>query len=293
MIGWDFSNFWNVGRAVLAGANPYTVDFSWYPPATAYLFALFGTVPFSAAYLIWTGINLLLYFHTLWQLKKARQWWIWLLFTPFLFNLLSGQLDIFFLWAARYLNVDPASKDGKTRWMPAIAGAILTLKPQLAAIILPWYLILWLKNDRGLLMRWAGLFAALHLAPLLLNPGIYGYWMTALQGIADKKTSMSGGIFAFGSLGFPVWLLWVLGGALIVWGLTQKEPVSRAAQFSGFPISAWYDSVLLIGSVSGWVLVPFSWLVLGAAYLTESNLPFIAIPFGVLILQAYRRVPGK
>ena len=36
-------------------------------------------------------------------------------------------------------------------------GAFLTLKPQLAAVVLPWFLMRWLKYERGLLMRWAGI----------------------------------------------------------------------------------------------------------------------------------------
>jgi len=56
------------------------------------------------------------------------------------------------------------------RLAPVLAAAFLTLKPQLALVVLPWYLLRWLRTERGLLLRWAGLCALLHALPLVSLP---------------------------------------------------------------------------------------------------------------------------
>jgi hypothetical protein len=289
MIGWDFSLFWEVGKAILAGTNPYAVDSYWYPPAASLSFVLFGLLPFSAAYLFWTVFNLFLYFHTLWRMKLGRYWWGWLLFTPFLFIMLSGQLDIFFLWAASFLIIPPKRNRTIEEWGPVLAGVMLTLKPQLAAVVLPWFIVRWWLYDRRLLLRWSALTALIHLIPLIYKPDFYSLWLTALQGVGFQKSMNGGGLFAFLALGVPDVLIWISSGCLMIWGLFQKEAVSRTAQLTGSPICWWYDMLFLIGNAPVWFMVPLSWLALSVSYLVHHNLPMVIIPFGSLIWGIFQR----
>lgn len=306
MIGWDFSVFWEIGRAILEGRSPYAVEFSRYPPATAFFFVIFALVPFTPAFAAWTGMNIVLFIHRLRRMKLGLSGWLWLLYTPFLFNILTGQLDILFWWAALGLRpprrlsapLDPPgelapSRQDQGSWIPALAAAFFTLKPQLAAVILPWYLVRWLLHERPLLLRWAVITAVLHALPLIYDPGIYGKWLAALTGVSEMKMGVSGGIFAFGSVGAPFWLLAVIGLALAAWGLFQDELTSRAAQFTAFPITIWYDDVLLAGIGPVRWMVAVSWLAFAAAYLLESSLPLVSIPVAVLVWLLYRRYGPK
>jgi hypothetical protein len=302
MIGWDFSVFWEIGRAVLEGRSPYSVEFSRYPPATAFLFAIFALLPFMWAYGAWTGLNVVLYIHRLRRMKLGGSGWAWLLYTPFVFNILTGQVDILFWWAAMGLrpprqpspttleteNSSP-TRPSLEPWIPALAAAFFTLKPQLAAVILPWYLVRWLLHERGLLLRWAGITGVLHALPLLYDPGIYGQWLAALTGVSEMKMGVSGGIFAFSLVGLPFWLLAAVGLALAIWGLFQDELTSRAAQLTAFPITIWYDDILLAGVGPVLWMVALSWLAFVGAYLVENSLPLVAIPVAALGWLLYRR----
>ncbi len=66
--GWDLRTFWEAGRAVRAGGDPYAVGGvvdpanptqPLNPPTALPLFAAFGTVSFSAAVVLWTAANAL------------------------------------------------------------------------------------------------------------------------------------------------------------------------------------------------------------------------------------------
>lgn len=282
MIGWDFLVFWQIGEAVLKGMNPYAVDYSRYPPATTLFFALFALVPYFIAFAVWSGASLVLYVDTLRRMKKTR-WSIaaWIFFTPTIFTFLTGQIDIFFLWLAQWL---PGGG-----WKSAAAGALLTLKPQLAAVILPWYLIRWLMKDRQLLWKWAGVAVGLHALPLVLDAGIYGRWIAALSGVSEMKIPLSSGLFSLTALDVPVVILAVVALPVAVWGLTRDEVTSRAALMLSNPLTIWYDDVLLAGSVPVKVIVPYSWGMFGLAYLFSSSIPLATIPLAVLVWKVRER----
>ncbi len=309
MLGADFYIFWEIGRAVLEGRSPYSVDVSRYPPAAALLFAVFGLLPYLVSFAVWCGISVVLYMHRLRRLNLGWKGLVWLGFTPFLFNLLTGQLDVIFWWAAMGLRpprsagvAEPGGESSLSRagqlaadWLPALAGAFLTLKPQLAAVVLPWYLARWLLRERGLLLRWLGLAVILNGLPLLYAPDIYGQWLARLSGVSEMKMGVSGGIFVLGGWGLPTWLLAGLGLALALWGLLQDELTSRAAQLCAFPVTIWYDDILLSGIGPAWLLVPLSWLAFIGAALGQSSIPFIAIPLGALgwLLWIHRQKQNK
>jgi hypothetical protein len=296
MLGADFLTFWEIGRAVLEGRSPYSVDVSRYPPAAALLFAVFALIPYLPSFAAWCGISVVLYLHRLRRLRPGWQGLLWLGFTPFLFNLLTGQLDVIIWWAAMGLRPPRSASlveagDGKricrldrlvAEWLPSLAGAFLTLKPQLAAVLLPWFLVRWLRREPGLLLRWLLLVVILNGLPLLYAADIYGQWLARLSGVSEMKMGVSGGIFVLGGWGLPAWLLAGVGLALAVWGWFQDELTSRAAQLTAFPITIWYDDILLAGIGPALLLVPLSWLAFLAAALGQSSIPFLLIPLGTL-----------
>jgi hypothetical protein len=287
MIGWDFSIFWQIGQAVLEGRSPYTVEFSRYPPAAAFLFTIFALLPFTVSFAAWSGINIALTLHGLRRMRLGRKGLAWLLYAPLLFNLLTGQLDVVFWWAALFLGTgaaqpEPGGWRSWRNWAPAAAGAFLTLKPQLALVVLPWFVLRWLRHRRGLVARWVGLCAVLHLLPLCYDLMIYNQWLGALSGVSEMKTGVSAGIFAFGMWGLPTWLLAALGLALGLWGWFQEEKISRAAMLCAFPLTIWYDDMLLAGRGPALLLVPLSWLAFAAAALAQNSLPLTAIPVATL-----------
>lgn len=283
MIGWDYSVFWEVGRAILEGRSPYAIDYSRYPPAANLLFIIFALLPFAWSFAVWSGANVVLYVLTLRRFGLGRWWWAWLLYTPFIFNLLTGQLDVLFLWAAGFLIMaDPGRK-----WPGVAAGVFLTLKPQLAVVVLPWFLLRWLARDRKKLLAWLSGSVVLHALPLVFSINIYSEWLAALQGVSEMKMGVSGGIFAFGLLGLPGWLLAGLAVLLALWGLTQAETTSRPAQFLASPLTIWYDGILLAGLGPGWWMVGLSWLAFGVSLLLQNSLPLVAIPAGALAWQVW------
>jgi hypothetical protein len=282
MIGYDFSLFWNIGQAVLNGANPYSIAISWYPPITSLVFAVFGLLPFIPAYAIWTGINIVLGLASFRRLAFKSLPWAWLFYAPAVFILLSGQVDIIFLWLAGLLP--------KGGWKAVVAAVAITMKPQIALIILPWYLVRWLKADRKLILWWLLATLILQLLPILFRPTIFQDWVASLQGAYGWKMILSSGVFSLTSIGLPFWLVTAIALPIAIWGLFQDETTSRAAQLLACPVTFWYEDIFLAGSVPAILLIPFSLLAFLAAYLLQNNLPLVSILFVVL---AYRLVTQR
>ena len=274
MLGYDFSIFWQLGQAILLGQNPYLFPQPNYPPAAILLFAVFAVLPFLPSFAVWFGVNVILYIHCLKRLNLGRWRWAWFLFIPTLFNFLSGQLDIFYLWLALFL---PSSG-----WKAVIAGVLITTKPQIAFIALPWFLVQWLLHDRRTLLRWAGLTLALHLLPLLYDPNIYAHWATVLQGQVDWRIYLTPGVFTLSNFNVPWPVMALLAIAVAAWGLFQAWPTSWVAQTLALPVGQWYDETLLTGLAPVWLAVPVSWAAFGLSYLVNNAVPMVAIPVAIL-----------
>lgn len=277
MIGYDFNVFWQTGQAVLNGGNPYSVNFALYPPITSLVFALFALLPFLPSFAIWTGINIIFCLSSFRRLTLSRPAWVWLFFGPILFNILTGENDLPFMWLAVFL---PGGG-----WKAVTAAVLITMKPQLALILLPWFLVRWLKSTRRLVLWWIGGTLVFQLLPLLYSPAIFQDWLGAIRGFTQSRMMYSSGIFSLVNYGFPLWLAFILGAAVAVWGLFQDEITSRAAQLIAFPITIWYDDAFLTGSIPAFLLIPYSLLAFLASYLLQSALPLSTIPLVVLVFR--------
>jgi hypothetical protein len=166
MGGWDFSIFWMAGQAVLHGQSPYTVANFFSPLLFAYGFIPLAVLAQQVAFFLWLFINLVILIVCL-----RRPFWKWLLYLPMLHLFSSGQVEL--LWWAMERGINRG-------WRGAILGAIMTLKPQAAIILLSWHLLDWLRHDRPTLARWLLLTGLLWGVPTLLNPAWIGEWRTNL-----------------------------------------------------------------------------------------------------------------
>ncbi len=279
MIGFDFHVFWETGQAVLSGGNPYAVAGAQYPPVTSLVFALFALLPFLPSFAVWTGNNIVFCLATFRQMNLRRPAWAWLLFTPIVFNLMAGENDLPFMWLAVLLPLG--------EWKAVAAAVFITMKPQLALVVLPWFLLRWLKSDRRLVLWWLAGTLVFQLLPLLYSPSIFQDWLAAIQGGTASRSVFSSGIFSLVTYGVPAWLAGILAAAIAVWGLFQDEMTSRTAQLVAMPVTIWYDDALLTGSVPAYLLIPYSLVAFVASYLLTSALPLATIPLAVL---AYRLV---
>ena len=282
MLGKDFYVYWQIGKAVLAGLDPYSVTDSFYPPATSLLFALLSLLPFTPAFALWTGAGAVVFWDTLRRLKLPL---IWFGFTPTIFLLMTGQMDIFFLWLAGFL---PAGG-----WAAVVAGGLITLKPQLAFVILPWFLVRWAIHERILLARWVGFCVLLHLLPLLYDPTLYTRWLTAVQGETGWRLLASPGLFALTNLKIPLVMIAIIAVVAAIWSLWRDQLTSRAAQLLALPGGLWYNSVLLTGAAPWWLLVPLSWVAFILAVLFQNSLPLALIPLGAFVWLVARSTQAR
>ena len=285
MIGYDFKIFWDIGQALLAGQNPYSIPFSVYPPAANYLFTIFALAPFNISYGIWTGLNLILFQRSIVRIQKSWRGFAWLGFTPVLFVFLTGQIDILFLWLSGFLVTNG--------WTAVAAGVLITLKPQIALIVLPWYLLQWIFHQRPQFLRWLGGTLILHALPLIVDPTIYQKWLAVVSREPDRRLAFGSGVFALTNLNIPLALIGILAAVIVVFGLTRDAMFSKAAQQLALPSILWYENVLLIGSTPWWLLVPVSWVAFIAGTQVHSNYPFFIIPLASLLWQWFGKVGKK
>jgi len=271
----DFQIFWDIGRAFLNGFDPYlSVSGSWYPPATNLLFAMFALLSVQASYLIWLFINATILVGI--GKKKAL---LLLFYYPISHLFVHGQLDL------ALFALMPLLK--RRNWQSVIAVAIISLKPHVALIILPWFLMRWLIEDRKLLAKATVATLGLQLSPLLLRPTIWTEWFAVLGKAADHKMGGSG-IWRFVEIPSATILLVSLL-IMVLAALHNNEKLCRSILFVTSPFIAAYDAIVLLDTAPLWLLVPISWLALGLAHTFESFSAFPIISFTCLLWLLGRR----
>jgi hypothetical protein len=277
MVGFDFYNFWTVGNLVLHGQNPYSYPISFYPPLTAYAFSIFALLPFEVAFGLWMGINLIVLGLALRKLNLGRSARYWYGFAPITFVLVTGQNDIIFFWLASFL-VSSGEEDAWKGWRTVLMAALITLKPQVAFIVLPWFLIRWLLKEHRKLIRWLAVCLTMHLIPVIFDPGIYLKWFQLASGESGWRLPASPGVFALSTFNLPAWFLIPVAIALALYGLFKDAPFSRLTQILAMPWGLWYENIFIAGQAPWWLLVPLSWVLFYISYRLHTNLPFVVIP---------------
>lgn len=240
---YDFEIFWRSGRRILAGTSPYKVRGFVSPLPLAVLFVPFGLLPRLAAYAVYA-------LGTLWMLWKAagrRTGWALLSF-PVLFTFFVGQVDLPLALAASLLG--------------PLAFPLLLAKPQLAFVIVPWFLG---HSDRRRLA--VGITAALGMLLLCfwLRPGWIAEWRAAEPPIDDYAAHDSN-LYRFVPDGIRTAAVWVLTPLALAVGVALRERRSSWAFLELFqPVSNLY-SVAALAQWFGPVEMALSW----AAFLMVS-----------------------
>jgi len=220
MGGYDFGILWQAGRAVWLGRDPYRVSGFYYPLPVAYIFALLAPLPRQPALWVLMALNLALLG---WRLR--RQIVERALYFPLLHLFSSGQVDLV-LWAL--------GSRLRTGWRSALAGAVITLKPQVAFIVLPWTLWRWLREDRGTLGMWAALPVGLWGCLLPIDPTWPRRWQAVVPPLGSLSRGNSPGLWSLERLWPRAWpVLLALSAAAFVWGLFQSRPVELGGHYPG------------------------------------------------------------
>jgi len=269
MNGWDFSILWEAGRAVLSGQTPYSTAFFYYPLPFAYALAILALLPEKVSFGLWIVVNLLILVAAF-----RRTFWHWILYAPVLHMLSSGNVDLLFWAMERGLG---------RHWRGAILGALITLKPQVAVVLLPWHLLDWLRNDRSTLGRWVVLTTLLWTTPLVWHPSWLAEWLRASPDLSLHAASNSPGLFsllnAWPRLAIP---LAIVAAALFAWGQFQGKETARASALLGSPIGLFYQTMAVLGCAPAPLLVPISLLAVVLSVASRTFIPFALLPLAVM-----------
>lgn len=242
-MGNDFAVFWNVGQAILHGQPPYAVPLSWYPLPLAYLFAVFALFPPGPAFLLFLALQLALLIAVF-----RRQAPFWALYFPLLQVLGMGQLDFLF-WCADHA-IELA--ESRRTWLGPALAALITLKPQVALIFLPYHLLRWNKKER---LRFVLFTALLWGLPLLWSPTWITDWLTAVRQAPAGMTWLTPGLWQYG---WPLPLSVAFAGMLVIWGLRQRKEVQRACLLLSSPIGLTYGLTALVDCAPVYLLAPIA-----------------------------------
>lgn len=235
--GRDFWIFWQTGRA----ENPYSVAGANYPPPMMIIQRPIGLLPGSVAFIVWTLFNLILL-----VAMFKRKALLYIFFMPTMFDIVPGQNDLLFLWFSTFLK--------KQDWKAILAGVLITLKPQMALLLLPWHLLRWEWKTR---FAWAAGVVGLWGYYFLVRPEWYFQWVGVAQSWVNKENSATPSLFSL----VPFWLAVVLalGIFLFAW-FRLDEKTNLAAAVFAMPYGKTYDQILLLRSDSlVWWMIPLSW----------------------------------
>jgi hypothetical protein len=274
--GYDFGILWEAGRAVLLGQDPYGVSGFFYPLPVAYFFALLAFMPQQVAFLVWVAFSLFLLG---WTLRRRAVAWV--LYFPVLHLLSSGQVDLL-LWALDFRF--------RTGWRSALAAAVITLKPQVAFILLPWTLWRWLREDRRTLVIWICLVVVLWAGLLPLDPSWPLRWRAAVPPLSALSRGNAPSLWSLERL-FPAgwWVILILAIGVFVWGLFQSRSVCRAAAALANPSGLFYTLLALMETAPPWLLVPISWVAVGLTLWLRVFVPWMLVPLAVILYHRFRR----
>jgi hypothetical protein len=272
----DFGIIWSIGNTVFKGLNPYSVPNSYYPPAASYLFVVFGIFPKWLAFIFLTTANIGVLLKFKISKKIPHPSLLWILYAPVFYALGVGQIDLLFLGLSLFLN--------RRDWKAIVAASLITLKPQIAFIILPWTLFQWIKTDKRYVAIWLFSIATLHLAPLFIDSHIYSDWFLSLSFAKKEYMSTAPSLFSLTSfLNIPWIVLIPVALALVITGLNSEKYVSWASQSLCLPFGYWYNLMIFTGRVPVKVLLPMSWIAFFCSYFV-----FHAFyPMGIIPITTY------
>lgn len=287
ILGWDFIVLWSAGNALLHGSSPYLLvpDFK-YPVQFAYFMAIAAIIPVHIAYLLFLMLSIGLMIIIL-----RRRFWQWLFYVPVLHMFMYGNPEL--IWWAM------AAGLGR-HWRGAILGALITLKPQSAFVLLPWHLLDWLRHDRVTLVRWAILTAVIWLAPLLWYPGWVHEWQTNTNYIYGSLFVSPGVFMLLNFIPTLLPMIGVLAVLIFLWGQFfqpyHSKAISRATALLAVPAGLFHSHMALMDMGPAWLLVPLSLLAAILTVITSSFIGFLMLPIAVIawnVRKSGRRISQR
>lgn len=274
MAQYDFGIFWRAGRAVCMGQDPYAVAGFFYPLPAAYLFAVLAAVPQPVAYWAWLAFNL-----GLLVIKLRNRLAGWALYFPLLHFFSSGQVSVLLWVLATSLTSGPLS---------AAAAAVITLKPQVAFIVLPWTLWHWFRGDKKTLVTWLGLTVALWSVPLLVDPTWPIRWTAAAPHLDLATRGNTPGLWSLEPIVPRLTpFIVVVSAVLFAWGTLQERPIAWATAALANPAGLFYTLTNLMDTAPAWLIVPASWIAVGLSLAFHSFAPWMLLP--MLVIAYHRR----
>lgn len=176
----DFKSFWEAGRLVLLGQNPYDKLLSSltpfnYPPPTLLFLPLISIIPFELAAIFWNFFSFLSLILVTLLLVKIVKWklifWQWLLLFvllfysfPVKFTLGMGQINLFVLLFLM------AGIDGLSKKRPQLSGIFFALASCIKLSPFLWGVYLGFKKERKTVIWMVLVVASLFLTSFLIFP---------------------------------------------------------------------------------------------------------------------------
>ena len=298
MNAYDFSINYFAGLLLLRGADPYSNPLYRYPFPFTYFWALMalpGEQAMPLMFIIWGIINLGLLIYAF-----RKDFWKWIFYFPVLHEFSAGQVELMFWTIERQI---------KPGWRGAVLGALLTMKPQSAIILLPWHLVDWLKHDRKTLAKWFVSTAVLWGLPLLWRPDWIQTWLMGRGADANLiySASVSTGLFSIlRPLQLPLdppyrsdvlliaGLIGLIGVIIFVVGQLQaSKEIAKACAALVSPLGLLYTQMTLMGTAPAWLLVPVNLASVTVALLTGNFVACLAVPLAVIGWHIWKRRQDK
>ncbi|MFO3797871.1 MAG: hypothetical protein ACK8QZ_11425 [Anaerolineales bacterium] len=257
----DWFIFYLAGRAVLDGQPVYTVPGFFNPIQVAWLLAPTTILPFST----WVIVMCAASFALVVILSRKKSHWT-LLSLPFIFGMAMGTLDMFLWTPARLLG----------GWgLP-----LLTLKPQLAAFIIPLQMRAWWQERNWKeFKRFAAVTALLWGIPILLQPGWVAEWLHAAASSAPDRLHWAASIAGFSAVTGGDWFYFALFAIVLLLLLRRgRNEYYLAASFAPF---IWPSDWLIATEFATWRVTILSWLLVPTG-LSENGAQFYLF-LGVVI----------
>jgi len=225
----------------------YARDFSsgvWtsiYPPAMTAIAATWDRLTGDAGAWLLTILSIA----ALFQLFRLRAV-LWLAFTPILFTLVTGQIDILALWLLRRKSIPG--------WIA------LSLKPHLLLFALP---DMWRDKRRA---AWAMVGAGvLHAGSFAIWPDAARGWLAAITGQGNLRAAESVSLWSVPALALIALLAFV-----------AFRRFNFALAVTAFNPTLMVYDLALIAPVSLWI-IPLSWPLFGALAIVEKGWPMAFI----------------
>lgn len=296
MNAWDFSINYLAGLMFLHGQTPHS-EFL-YPYPFIYFWAVMalpGPDAMPLMFILWGVVNVGLLIYAF-----RKDFWKWFFFFPFLHEISSGQVEML-LWIME--------REIKPGWRGGIFGALITLKPQTAIVLLPWHLVDWLKHDRKTFIKWVVCTLVLWGLPLLWSPDWLTKWLSARanNGQLAYSASVSPGIFSFLRLSgenlnspySPTLLVWLAVLGLIsvivflVGQFNSSKEIGKACASIASPVGLLYTQMALMGTAPAWLLVPVNLFSVGLSLTLGNFTPALLTPIAVIGWHLYQQRKTK